>query len=365
LILPRAQVDIDLGALVHNFSKVRELVGSKRSILSMIKANAYGHGLQQVALALNESDAFGVANVAEAIELREIGVAKPIIVMAGFLSLDELALFSQHQLTPVIHHESQVEMLEHARLLKPISVRLKLDSGMARLGFEPTEYLMVLKRLQACATVVGPVVLMTHFADADNNDKTFTELQTLRFMQLTTNLSLPKSMANSAAILSHPHSWADWVRPGLILYGGSPFLDKVGKDYDLRPVMTLSSRLIAVKQVRKGESVGYGCTWQCPHDTKVAIVAIGYGDGYPRHARHGTPVSIHGQRCELLGRVSMDMIAVDVSQLDNVDIGDRALLWGDGLPIEEIARCADTIPYELMCSITQRVERQYKVNGNE
>ena len=359
MILSSAQVDINLAALRHNFQQVRALVGDKHPILAMIKANAYGHGLQEVALTLSQANAFGVANLSEAMDLRSVGITQPIVVMSGFNSALELEYCSQYQFIPVVHHVLQVSLLENTHLSKPISIYLKLDSGMTRLGFRSTEYLSVLKRLQTCACVQGPIVLMTHFADADSKNIAFTQLQYQRFVQLTANLSLPKSMANSAAILAHTNTWADWIRPGLILYGVSPFRDSLGQNHHLQPVMTLTSRLIALKTICKDETVGYGCTWRCPHDMDIAIAAIGYGDGYPWHAKHGTPVLLNGQRCPLLGRVSMDMIAIDISALKKVSLGDRVILWGESLPVEEIARCAQTIPYELLCNVTQRVQRHF------
>ena len=346
---------VDLCALKNNFSRIKT-VASGCSILAMIKSNAYGHGLSRVATALSEADAFGVASLEEAVILRTAGIQQSIMVMAGFYSEEELPQFVHYDLTAIVHRSDQVSILEKKTIKKPLSVWLKIDTGMHRLGFSIKEALAMYARLQACTFVRQPMVILTHLADADNPKRQFTETQIANFNHITAHLSNPKSIVNSAGLLSYRDALADWVRPGIVLYGVSPFLDRVGEQEGLQPVMTLTAKIIAKKQVKKGDCVGYGCTWVCPEDMPMGIVGIGYGDGYPRHAKNGTPTLVNGKRCPLVGRVSMDMIAIDLRECSMAAVGDRVVLWGKGLPVEKIAECADTIGYELLCHVTSRVE---------
>lgn len=352
----RVKAFIDLSALRYNYDKVRHLVGNNRTIIAMIKADAYGHGLVKTASALSNAGAFfGVASLDEALRLRDAKCDAPIVVMTGFLSEADLPLFLQHGLSLVIHNESQLSLLENAKLSNPLNVWLKIDTGMHRLGFLQDQVMEALKRAQGCDSIVQPVNVMTHLADADNSDKHFTKAQLAAFFEITKNLPGAKSVANSAGILAHRDSLNDVVRPGIMLYGVSPFSGRTGLQEGLKPVMHLTSKIIAVKNLRKGDKVGYGCTWECPEDMKVAAVAMGYGDGYPRHAKSGTPVLVDGVMCPLVGRVSMDMITVDLRHQPNASIGDEVILWGRGLPIEKIAASSDTIAYELLCQLTRRV----------
>lgn len=353
----RAVAHIQLSALQHNLRQVKSLAPHSR-VMAMIKANAYGHGLQRVALALIEADAFGVATLYEALALRDIGVQKPIAVMSGFADIEELTIMAERNITAVVHAAYQLPLLESAALKTPLSVWLKIDSGMHRLGFQPREASDAYARLMACPQVCKPFGAMTHFACSDETDKSRTEQQITTFKQCVT-WPCETSMACSAAIINWPQSHADWVRPGIMLYGVSPFVGHIGAEFNLQPVMTLTSRLIAIKHLHKGDAIGYGATWQCPEDMPVGVVAMGYGDGYPRHAKSGTPVYLHDKLCPLVGRVSMDLIAIDLRQQPHANVGDRVLLWGDGLPIEQVALAAGTIGYELLCKVTQRVEFVY------
>lgn len=353
---------IDLAALQHNLQVSRHAAPNSRQ-MAIIKAHAYGHGMVRIAQALDDADAFGVALIEEAIPLREAGVSKPILLLEGLTSEQDLTLIRGYNLDCVVHHESQLRMLE-AAFGDPVTVWLKIDTGMHRLGFKPEQANQAYQRLQQCAVVKQPIQLMTHLANADERDDDLTEQQIKRFYEAiqfadSEKSNLSCSIANSAGILGWPASHADWVRPGIMLYGVSPFVAGTAKEHDLKPVMTLKSELIAVNHFKKGDKVGYGGSWSCSDDMPIGVVAIGYGDGYPRHARSGTPVLVNGQRVQLVGRVSMDMITVDLREQVNAVVGDRVTLWGQGLPIEEVADCASTIAYELLCSVTSRVQFDY------
>jgi len=355
-----ATATIDLQALQYNLQRVRESAANAR-VISVIKANGYGHGMLRVAEALSSSDAFAVAKIEEAVTLREAGITQPILLLEGFADATELALLAQHAIDAVIHHQAQITLLEQTPLASPLKVWLKIDTGMHRLGVNVDDALTSYRRLQACASqacanVADEIVVMSHFANADDRSDPSTAAQLKQFNLATAEIDAAHSLANSAAILAHKESHAAWVRPGIMLYGVSPFIDAVAADDRLKAVMTLSSKLIAINHYKKGDALGYGGSWCCPEDMSVGVVAIGYGDGYPRAARAGTPVLINGQRVPLVGRVSMDMLCVDLRQLPAAAIGDRAVLWGAGLPVEEIAQCANTIPYELLCRVTQRVQ---------
>ena len=349
-----AEASIDLQALQYNLQRVRETAKNSR-VISVIKANGYGHGMLRVAKALSSSDAFAVAKIEEALRLREAGLSQPILLLEGFTDADELSLLVDHGIDAVVHHQYQIDLLEQTSLSSKLKVWLKIDTGMHRLGIGLDEVTASFKRLQACDNVVDEVAVMTHFANADDHHDPRTSAQLKRFNSAIQEIDAPRSLANSAAILNHDDSHGEWVRPGIMLYGVSPFIKGVASEEGLKPVMTLRSKLIAINHYKKGNALGYGGSWRCPDDMAVGVVAIGYGDGYPRAARAGTPVLINGQRVPLIGRVSMDMICVDLRSLPTAAIGDRAVLWGEGLPVEEIAECAHTIPYELLCRVTERV----------
>lgn len=343
---------IDLAALRHNLARVRFLAPGC-SVIAMVKANAYGHGIVRVAHALSQADALGVASLEEGMRLREAGILQPIVLMEGLFSAEELPVAAQHDFTLVVHHLPHVEMLEQAVVEKPFAVWLKINTGMHRLGMEPASIHPAYKRLKA-AKSVKQIGLMTHFAQADTIQSTATPEQIHRFREAIGSLPGSLSLANSAGILAWPDSHGDWVRPGLMLYGASPFADKTGLDHDLKPVMTLWSRLIAVTPVKRGGKVGYGGTWTAPEDMLVGVVGVGYGDGYPQFAQNGTPILVNGVECSLAGRVSMDMLTVDLRPLPKAKIGDPVVLWGQGLPVERVARHSSTSAYEILTRMTPR-----------
>lgn len=353
-IMNTVTASIDLDALQHNFAVVR-LHAPHSKIIAVLKANAYGHGLLPVAHALARADAYAVARIEEALVLRANGFTKPILVLGGFFSAEALPLLATHDLQTTIHTREQLALLEQAHLPAPIKVWLKLDTGMNRLGLRAEELPAFIERLTRCKNVVQPFNLMTHFSQSDEQDGPATQLQIAEFNRLTAHLPGERAMANSAGILAWPDSRSDWIRPGLMLYGASPFGGQLASDHDLRPVMTLKSQLIATRACKQGENVGYGGHWMAHHDTTLGVIAVGYGDGYPRMAPEGTPVLVNGRRVPIVGRVSMDMITVDLGPGACDKSGDEVTLWGEGLPVEQVAEKIGTIPYELLTRLTARV----------
>lgn len=353
---------IDLAALQHNLDRVHTLA-SGCSVIAMVKANAYGHGITRVAKALTNANALGVASLEEGIILREAGVTQPIVLMEGLFYSDEIAEAAKHDFTLVVHHIPHVEMLEQASGVKPFSIWLKINTGMHRLGIEPSELNTIYQRLMQASLVKKPIGLMTHFAEADMLDSSATKKQIDIFNQVTQHLSGPRSLANSAGILAWPSAHGDWVRPGLMLYGASPFADKTGLDHGLQPVMTLASRIIAITKIEKGSKVGYGGTWTAPEDMTIGVVGVGYGDGYPQFAKNGTPVLVNGVECEVVGRVSMDMLTVDLRKQAQAKVGDDVILWGNGLPVERIARHCHSSAYEILTRMTPRPKVEVKTTA--
>lgn len=348
---------IDRSALRHNLAQVRTIAPNSR-IMAIIKANAYGHGLVRVANLLTEVDAFGVACLEEAKILRDAGITIPITLLEGVFEASEYQEAACLGLTVVIHHAWQVAALEAVKLTCPISIWLKIDTGMHRLGLPLEVVNQIWTRLNHCHNVQLPIGLMTHFACADARNSPITTRQLARFNVCLANMFGSQCLANSAAILGNNAAHGHWVRPGLMLYGVSPFSNESAAMLELRPVMQFTSRLIAINRVKQGETVGYGGAWVCHDDTLIGTVAVGYADGYPRHAPSGTRVLVNGHAVSLVGRVSMDMLCVDLKNYPDAQIGDSVLLWGDGLPVEEIAAAASTIPYELLCHIAPRVAIQ-------
>lgn len=344
---------IDLSALQKNLGRVRRLAPGCK-VIAMVKANAYGHGIQRIAHALSSADALGVASLEEGMLLREAGIMQPIVLMEGLFHPDELPVAAQYDFTLVVHHLPHVEMLEQAQLKKKLNIWLKLNTGMHRLGFDPADTQAIYTRLAALTNIYHPIGLMTHFAEADNIDGSATIEQMKRFHAATNDLPGARSLANSAGIIAWPAAHGDWVRPGLMLYGASPLPDKTGLDHGLFPVMTLWSRLIAITPVKRGGKVGYGGVWTAPEDMLVGVVGVGYGDGYPQFAKSGTPILVKGRECELVGRVSMDMLTVDLRHVPNAKIGDEVVLWGEGLPVERVARHSNTSAYEILTRMTPR-----------
>ncbi len=348
---------IDPGALRHNLQVARRAAGGAR-LMAVIKADGYGHGLLRVAYALRGADAFAVSCVEEAVPLREAGIAHPILLLEGPYEPDEVHLACRYRLDIVVHSEWQISVLQGTRLPRPVNVWIKVDSGMHRLGLRPDALRSAYERLTATPSVAPHVRLMTHLAAADQTDSGTTGEQLATFDTAVDALDGERSIANSAGLLAWPQTRADWVRPGIMLYGASPFGSHPVEGTPLRPVMTLTTRINAIYEHHAGDPVGYGGTWVCPETMPVAVAAIGYGDGYPRHVPSGTPVLVNGHRAALIGRVSMDMITIDLRGVpEPVEVGDPVTLWGEGLPAEEVAEAAGTIAYELFCQVTGRVRR--------
>jgi alanine racemase len=348
------QAIINLHALRENYQLAQNSAVNSRAY-AVVKANAYGHGVLAVANALSATaDGFAVACVEEAVFLRQGGIFLPILVLEGAMDEPECQVALDLDLELVVHQEQQIEWLSDKT--GTLKVWIKVDSGMHRLGFRGQQVPAVASKLRAI-NCVSQIQLMSHFACADEPEHDFNNYQ-MQQMHLLAPMNLPWSMSNSAAILSRPDAHGDLVRPGIMLFGASPLLRREASDLQLLSVMTLQSQVIALHRVVAGESVGYGQAFVAKKNAMIAVVAIGYGDGYPRSAVSGTPVLIAGQKCSLVGRVSMDMITVDVTQA-NVKLGDVVTLWGMGLGIDEVAQSCNTLSYELLCQLTQRVNFQY------
>jgi len=357
-----AWATIDLDALRHNLRLLRSRARGAR-VMAVIKADAYGHGLVPVARALaDEADALAVAHLSEARALRQAGIRSPIVLLHGALGEGEWREVLEWDLQPVVHRSAQVDLLERLRPRRPATVWLKVDTGMHRLGVAPAELPALHRRLSA---LLGePPRIMSHLACADVPDSPFHARQVERFLAVTEGLPGARSLANSAALLSRPDLALDWVRPGIALYGASPFPGRRGREWGLRPAMTFQARLLAVRPLARGEAVGYGATWRAPHDLPLGTVAVGYGDGYPRACPSGTPVHVRGRAAALAGRVSMDLVTLDLSAVPEAVPGDAVTLWGGGLPVETVAEAAGTIPYELLTRLGGRVARRYVGGGD-
>ncbi|RMG35476.1 MAG: alanine racemase [Gammaproteobacteria bacterium] len=354
---------IDLGALVHNLAVARRHAPHSR-VMGVVKSLAYGHGMLPVARTLVRAgcDALAVARMEEALALRQAGIEAPLVVLEGCIWAAELEPARRHDLQLVLHDVHQLEMLRADRGREPVRCWLKFDTGMHRLGFDPAEAQPLLAQCEALSQV-RLEGLMTHLANADDTNDPATPRQLARMAEVAALADLPCSIANSAGILAWPESHADWVRPGLMLYGASPLLGRSAAELGLRPVMTLQAPLIAIHGIHAGDPVGYGGTWRAPEDLPLGVVGIGYGDGYPREIAPGTEVLLRGRRVPVVGRVSMDMICVDLRGVPEPRVGDRVVLWGEGLPAEELAEKADTIPYTLFCGVTERAARIYREQG--
>ncbi|MEP4484400.1 MAG: alanine racemase [Halioglobus sp.] len=351
------QAQLDLAALRHNLGIARSLAGMAR-VMAVVKANAYGHGAPIIARALESGvDALAVACIEEALELRDAGVRAPILLLEGVFESNELAVAAQQNFWVTIENEEQLVWLEKAKLPDPVTCWLKIDTGMHRLGVATNLAQGFYQRLNASSNCDNALVVYTHFASADDLSSDQTTQQLSAFDVVTLDMKAQRSAANSPGLLGWPDARYDWVRPGYMLYGNSPMMVEHDNARSLRPVMTLTSAVISVRNVAAGERVGYGASWQAQRPSRIATVTVGYGDGYPRLASNGTPVLVNGQRAALAGRVSMDMITVDVSDVDNVQIGDPVVLWGKGLPLAEVAACAGTIGYELTTRMPMRTPR--------
>ena len=346
-------IDIDASALAHNAMRVKGLA-PKQKIIAMVKANAYGCGLSSVIPVLNEYvDAFGVACLEEALAVRRLS-NKPCILFQGVFNPEEFFRVSEANFECVFHQIQQVDWILENKLEHPVKVWLKVDTGMHRLGFSPDEIENVMLRLKHCAWVKNDISLMTHLASADELDNFQTDNQLKVFQTIGEEASSVKSIANSAAILSRPDTYADFVRPGLMLYGASPFAHRVASEFDLKPVMSFISAISAVHQISTDETVGYGGAWRSRRPSRIAVVACGYGDGYPRNISPNTPVWINGHLVPIVGRISMDMLTIDLTDFPDINVGDRVELWGPNLPVELIAQHAGTVAYELLCQVSPR-----------
>jgi alanine racemase len=351
-----ASARIDLTALRDNLAVVRRLCPRSR-ILAMVKADAYGHGLLPVAGALDAADGFAVARLQEALSLRIAGITKRIVLLGTLLDSADLAVCSEREIDVTAHDESSVSSIVSHVQRMPLRVWLKLDSGMHRIGLNPDAFVAADRRLSGHPGVLQ-LIHMTHFSSAGRGTTTILEQQISRFWDCHKASSAAQvSLANSAALIAHPETHADWVRPGIMLYGDSPLAGC--HPVPLRAAMTMHARIIAVREIGTGESVGYNERWTSVRASRIATVGVGYGDGYPRHAPNGTPVWIDGQLASLVGQVSMDSLTVDVTDCGHVTVGDEAILWGPELPAAIIAECAQTIPYELFTSLHHRVSREY------
>lgn len=344
------QLTLNYDALRHNLA-LTKTYAPNASIVAMVKANAYGHGLVNVAMALEKHVGyFGVACLSEGIQLREAGCRARILLMEGFFSADELFEIQAYGLSVVLHENWQVNALLASSCQKKIDVWLKFDSGMHRLGFNPISFVAAIESLSKCKWVGNDIKLMTHFACADGYDPRFTKQQHETFLKIVKRYPhFSLSAANSAAVLSLPTSHHQYIRPGLMLYGATPIAAQSASQLSLQAVMIFSSKIIAIRQCKRGESVGYGAHWVAPKPSTIATVAVGYGDGYPRHINDKAVVSINGQRVPIVGRVSMDMLTVDISALVNIQIGQRVILWGQELSIDDVAAFSHTISYDLLC----------------
>ena len=345
---------IHLGALRDNFARLRELAGTAR-IMAVVKADAYGHGLERVARVLREADAFGVACIADGQRLRAAGVQQRIVVLSGIDEAADISEMHRLGLESTIHHASQIDWIAADGDPRPLKVWLKIDSGMHRLGFASDQVESAHQRLASLPNVDAEIGLMTHFANSDVFDDAQTAAQIACFEGIASHHGGPRTLSNSAALLGWPQARGNWVRPGGLLYGISAVSGKSGEDFGFRAVMTLSSKLVAINHVGKGEPIGYAAGWTCPEDMDIGVVQIGYGDGYPRSAVSGTPILVNGRRAPIVGRVSMDLITVDLREHGDARVGDPVVLWGRHLPVEEIAGYAGTIGYELVCGMTRRV----------
>lgn len=371
----RASVKINLNAVSHNLNKVREYA-PRCQIMAVIKADAYGHGMLAVARQLSgqlsgqgsqplsdqptespvelpaessvEADMFAVAMPEEAYALRDAGITKPVVVLHGFRDVQELEKFSALDISTIVHQQSQLDYLLASELPAAIKVWLKVDTGMHRLGIPPDQVEPFFGQLRNCKNV-SEVFVMSHFANMDETDNALNNIQLESFVKVTNDIDARCSMANSAAIMRQPASHFEVVRPGIMLYGSSPFADASAAELGLQSVMQFESFLLDIKHIKAGEAIGYGSTYRCENDMRIGIVAAGYGDGYPRHATNATPVWLNGKRCKLLGRVSMDSLSINLEGAD-ASIGDRVVLWGKELSVDEVALASNTIAYELLCN---------------
>ena len=357
--MPRPlRATIHLDSMQHNLARARACAPDAR-VWAVVKANAYGHGLERGVKGFMGADGLALIETENALRLRELGWMKPILLLEGIFDASDVSLLAEHNINSTVHSIEQIKMLEYTQLYRPIDVHLKMNTGMNRLGFKPDDYAAAYNRLRAIKGIRN-ITLMTHFANADElgHPRLAVAEQVERFVGGAQGLEGERSLSNSGGVLHQALLQAelhnDWVRPGIMLYGGTPG-SRTAHEFGLLPTMTLSSEIIAIQDLVAGDTVGYGSRFEAPGPMQVGVVACGYADGYPRHAPHGTPVIVDGVRTSVVGRVSMDMMTVDLTPIRNARVGSQVTLWGDGLPIDEVASAAGTIGYELMCALAQRV----------
>jgi alanine racemase len=351
---PRAWLQLDASALINNIERVRR--HSDAEVMAVVKANAYGHGLAFVSQTLEPYvDAFAVAALDEALELRKLHPQKPITLLSGFYDAAQIDIFKSHRITPIVFNLTQVAWLE-ASGVKDMALGLKFDTGMGRLGLSLDKLPGAISRLQGAG---ASVTLLSHFASADTPESVQNERQHRQFKQATEDYGMPRSFANSAALMTRPQDHYDQVRPGIMLYGSSPFQGTPAASLGLKPVSHLYATVLDVKQLNRGDSVGYSATWTASESCTIGVVSIGYGDGYPRVVSNEAQLAIAGKRYPLVGRVSMDSLAFKLDQNSEVSIGEPVELWGDTITVDEVANWAGTIAYELFCKLTSRLSREY------
>lgn len=348
--------------LLHNLNVLKQRAPNSR-VIAMIKANAYGHGLRSTALRLEKHvESLGVASIDEALALRKVGIKIPVTLMEGVFERDELLIAACERFHVVFHEPSQLEWLRTASLPTRLTAWLKVDTGMGRLGFSPDEAQKAYEQLLHNNHVHKPIGIMSHFACADDIEHPLNQRQIDTFAQFVADKPGNKSFCNSAALFAFPHAQYNVIRPGLALYGVSPLADVSADQLGLAPVMTLQTRLMAIKHIPQGSSLGYGARFVCPHDMRIGVIAMGYGDGYPRTAQDGTPVLVNGVRCRIVGRVSMDMLTIDLQACPHAQVNDPVVLWGDKLSIEEVARYTQQCPYDMLTAIQSRVRFHWTLN---
>ena len=343
--------EISLSALRHNYQVAKQCAPGAKAF-AVVKANAYGHGIDIAAKAFAAADGFATVELESALRLRQLGITQPILMLQGFFSSDELEVFAHHKLWTVVHNTEQIEVLARAQLAHPLGVFVKMNSGMNRLGFAPEAFRAAVERIAALAQVAH-ITLMTHFSSADEKDAIAVPLK--YFREHCAELAYPTTLCNSAALIDHQETHGDWVRPGIMLYGATPFAARSAQALGLQPAMRLKSEIIAVQDLKTGDTVGYGAAFRADRPRRVGIVACGYADGYPRIAKSGTPIAVEGVRTRTLGRVSMDMLCAEITNIPDAKVGSPVELWGDLIPIDEVAQGAGTVGYELMCAVTPRV----------
>jgi alanine racemase len=346
--------------LLHNLAVIK-IKAPKAKIMAMVKANAYGHGIRSVSQRLEgHVDALGVASIDEAMALRQASVKTPITLIEGVFTPEELKLAAVQGFSVVFHSEHQIRWLQEAKLPAPLRAWIKIDTGMGRLGFSPETETKALQILSEHPSVIQPVGIMSHFACADEPENPMNAKQIATFRAFKPAHTGERSFCNSAAIFAFPEVQYDWVRPGLALYGASPLMGCTAESLKLKPVMTFRTELIAIQNFKRGDKVGYGASYTCPEDMPVGIASVGYGDGFPRIVKPGAVVLINGARCPFVGRVAMDMAAVDLRPYAKAAVGDKVTLWGDGLPIEDLAAFTDRVSYDLLTGIQNRVRFEWK-----